>query len=207
MPALWLDRLPLPNLPAYTAISVCLLLCSVYFAVTTQDRLEEEAVSRLAYAEAMQRRCLPLSHLNSSSSEQRTSLGDYFRFLVTYPTPRALQQQFLKHKLRSDFLYWPTPAAAPSSDWAENDARGPEDSQSLFYGPTIYCRDARAWASELPTPGIQENLVKTLAFMIHEPLCVWVSCVTRGVTRDLFHGGGVAIVAVPTFNGADWKLR
>ncbi|XP_043227982.1 E3 ubiquitin-protein ligase AMFR-like [Amphibalanus amphitrite] len=171
MPALWLDRLPLPNLPAYTAISVTLLLCSVYFAVTTQDRFESDAVSRLTFAEALQRRCLLPPPVNESAHDQRTRLTDYFVLLATYPTQRALLHEFLRHKLRSDFLYWPTVA----TDWGEYGERAPEStaSSSVFFAPTIYYRDPGAWTAALPEPGIQANLVKTLAFMIHEPLCLW----------------------------------
>jgi hypothetical protein len=32
MPVVLLDRLPLPSLPAYTAVSVALLACSLYYA-------------------------------------------------------------------------------------------------------------------------------------------------------------------------------
>ena len=173
MPALWLDRLPLPNLPAYTSISVGLLLCSVYFAVTTQQRFETDAVSRLTYTEALQRRCLLPPPGNDSTRDQQTRAREYFLFLIAYPTQRLLLEEFLRHKLKSDFLYWPTVA----TDWGEYGDRESESelSSSVFYAPTIYYKDAETWTRELPEPSIQSNLVKTLAFMIHEPLCVWVS--------------------------------
>ncbi|XP_065339592.1 E3 ubiquitin-protein ligase AMFR-like isoform X1 [Cloeon dipterum] len=48
MPVVLLDRLPLPSLPAYTAVSVSLLACSLYYAVQNAHQLDLEHQPPLA---------------------------------------------------------------------------------------------------------------------------------------------------------------
>ncbi|XP_059476857.1 E3 ubiquitin-protein ligase AMFR-like [Neocloeon triangulifer] len=48
MPVVLLDRLPLPSLPAYTAVSVSLLACSLYYAAQNAHQLDLERQPPLA---------------------------------------------------------------------------------------------------------------------------------------------------------------
>lgn len=48
MPVVLLDRLPLPSLPAYTAVSVSLLACSLYYAAQNANQLDPEHQPPLA---------------------------------------------------------------------------------------------------------------------------------------------------------------
>jgi hypothetical protein len=48
MPVVLLDRLPLPSLPAYTAVSVSLLACSLYYAAQNASQLDPEHQTPLA---------------------------------------------------------------------------------------------------------------------------------------------------------------
>ncbi|XP_037084618.1 E3 ubiquitin-protein ligase AMFR-like [Pollicipes pollicipes] len=170
MPALWLDRLPLPNLPAYTAISVALLLCSVYFAVTTQERFEKDVVSQVTFTEGIEKLCL-LPWSDRPEHALKTSSKEYLLFLSSYPTQQALLQNFMKHKLKSDFLYWPTTVSAVDLDYFSTHSNSA--SSSVFFAPSIYYSDTKMWHQGLPVSTVQSKFVKTLAFMIHEPLCVW----------------------------------
>lgn len=174
MPALWLDRLPLPNLPAYTVISVGLLLCSIYFSVTTQEGFENAAISRVAYTEGICRQCM-LPYGNQSVADQKTSLKEYFLFISAYPSQKHLLHYFIKHKLKSDFLYWPAAGVTVDSGQTRLSPSAVVTSTGSFYVPHVYYSDVEEWRRSLPSLNVTSKLVKTLAFMIHEPLCVWVS--------------------------------
>lgn len=64
MPAVFLDRLPLPSLQAYTAISVALLSCSIYYALQVTSSIEWRHNATLAANEAT---------LKAINSEQQSS--------------------------------------------------------------------------------------------------------------------------------------